>query len=60
MLSYCDFEDECELQYQVAQRPECRSKRKSKTYSPRHEKQRSPATARNGIQRRGTKTLRGA
>ena len=58
MLSYCDYEEDCELQYQVSQRPECNSKRKAKPYTPRHVKQRSPAGARNGMQRRGTRSHR--
>jgi len=59
MSFYCEIEEECEMQYQITQRPARGTKNSSRPYSPRHEKQRSPAGANNGIHRRGKRcTLR--
>ena len=56
MFCQQEIEEELELYYQAKPRPERESRRPPQSYSSRFDKRRSPAGARNGIQRRGTRT----
>ena len=55
MSTYCEMDEECELEYEFDARTEQEIHRLPRRYSPRFEKQRGPQGARGGAHRRGSK-----